>query len=145
MRIQNVNMAVPVGQPTANDAEALDTEISTEMDALRERCVQAIRQRSRFSLSTRQRELRTQQFDVELKGIVKKLASTACSDIADRGIRTDIRVRLYTDLSTIAQAISTEVEATSLRQRRWRKWTRAGFMAAVFTISLGMWLWLGQV
>lgn len=144
MRIQNINMAVPVGRPATPDTatETIEAEVSTEMDALRERCVQTVRQRSRFAFNQRQRTLRQQQLDVELKGIVKKLASAACSDIADRNIRADMRVRLYTDLTTIAQAISTELEELGIRRRRLRKWLYLSVPPTLLAASIGAGVWI---
>lgn len=142
MRIHNVNMAVPVGRPPASEREQLDAELTTEMQALRERCIQMIRQRGRFAFTERQRVLQQQQFEVEVKGIVKKLASAACVGISNRDMRTHARVKLYTDLSTIAQALTLEVELISARRRRRQQWLRAAVLLLNVAVGLVLYWWL---
>ncbi len=143
MRIQNVNMAVPVGSPAARntDHEEIEAELSAEMHALQDRCIHAVRQRSRLTFTQQQRHLRQQQFDVELKGIVKRLASSACSNIADRDVKADLRARLYTDLSTVAQTISKEAAAAGERHRRLKIWWGSAVMLMLTIAGVGVWLW----
>ena len=145
MRIHNVNMAVPVGQPDRDTTttETLASEVDAEMQALKMRCIQAVQQRGQWAFTQRQRQATQRQFDAELKNIVKKLASTACSDIADRDTKTQMRVRLYTDLSTVASALSTEVDSQINRTRQRKKWISAAAGVLLIGFTNAAWMWLG--
>jgi hypothetical protein len=140
MRIQNVDMAVPVGRPAMAAADNIQAELSTEMEALRQRCAHAIRQRCGRAWTAQQRTSRSNQFEVELKGIVKKLASTACSDISDRDARARMRISLYTDLSAIAQTICSEIDASHLRGRRRFRWLGGALLLAALCVSAAVWI-----
>ena len=141
MSIQNVNMAVPVGRPSAAQDKAIESEVDAELEALRERCVQAVRQRMQPARTARQRDSRQHQFDTALKGIVKRLASAACNDIEDRDAKAAMRVRLYTDLSTVAQSICTEVDDISRHQRRKQLWARCAFALVPVALGIAAWYW----
>ena len=119
MHIEDVDMAVPVGHPGTSAARDLETEISADMAALRERCVNVVQQRYKRTFTARNQMARKRQFEVELKGIIKRLASTACIGIPDRDIKANVRIRLYTDLCIVAQAFCDEMEA--IGQRRCRR------------------------
>ena len=140
MRIHNVDMAVPVGRPADTADDTIESEISAELEALRQRCARAVRQRCGWAWTAQQRTTRQQQFEVELKGIVKKLASTACSDVPDRDARASMRINLYTDLSAVAHTICGEIDASNQRERRRIKWLGGALLLAALTVSSAVWI-----
>ena len=142
MHIENVDMAVPVGHPGTPAAGDLETNISPEMAALRERCVNVVQQRYKRVFTARTRMARKRQFEVELKGIIKKLASTACIGIPDRDIKASVRIRLYTDLCTVTQAFCDEIEALGQRRRRRNRWLRAAMLLTVLATGVAFGLCL---
>jgi hypothetical protein len=133
MQIEDVDMSVPVGQPGRATPDDLEAEVSATVQALQERCITVVRQRSRWAFTRRSRVASQQQFTLELKGLIKKLASTACSDIRDRDAKATMRIRLYGDLSAVAQALCDEMEAISRRRRLQQSW----LLGILLVVALG--------
>lgn len=127
MTIENINMAVPVGRdPVAvvlNDPAAAElASEAAELESLTHGLLQAIRKLDKAAWSQKARARQQNQFDVEIKGLVKRLASSIASVIPDRQGRSDIRVRIYSDLIAMVSSASKDIASRSARRRTLRHW-----------------------
>ena len=123
MRIQNINMAVPVGSSAVDDGdEAVREEIAIEeaqLNHLIVACLEAVKKRHRWAWSSKARAAAEEQFKRELKGIVKRWISTSTEMVADRDTRGRLKVRQYSELVALALNMSSEADVRSARRYRW--------------------------
>jgi hypothetical protein len=127
MTIENINMAVPVGRDPVpvvlNDPAAAElASEAAELESLTHGLLQAIRKRDKTVWSQKARARQQNQFDVEIKGLVKRLATSIASVIPDRQGRSDIRVRIYSDLIAMLSAASKDITSRSARRQILRHW-----------------------
>lgn len=123
MRIQNINMAVPVASGTPDDSdEALREEIAVEeaqLNHLIVACLEAVKRRHRWVWSGKARAANEEQFKRELKGIVKRWVSTSTEMVNDRDTRGRLRVRQYSELVALALNMSADTDERAARRHRW--------------------------
>ena len=134
MQIQNIDMSVPVGQGTADPQEQAAVEVAADEAALGNLIavtLEAMRERTRFAWTAQSRSRRRDQFEREIKSIVKRLASSSASVISDRNGRAEVRVRLYADLSSLAGAVIAEIDHREARVRLLRKCAWIGAVGLV--------------
>ncbi len=98
--------------------------------------LQAARARGRISCRQRQRQKRLEQFEQTVKTLVKRIATEASSDIADRSERLDVRTRIYSGVMVLAKAISHDQRAMLDRSRTSRH--RSLILAALGLLGIGM-------
>lgn len=127
MTIEKINMAVPVGHdtdsPGHSDPAAVEVaDEAAELNTLIRGLLQAIHKREKVKLSEEARLLARNQFDVEIKGIVKRFVSNIASIVPDRQGRADIRVRMYADIMTAVKAASDDLTIRRAQRRTLHRW-----------------------
>jgi hypothetical protein len=137
MRIQTIEMSVPVGADSTDDEQS-DDQFSTDNEQL-EWLVSAFTGAHHkchlFAWSAKAKAAQLDQFEREIKGIVKRWATVTTDAIADRNTRKQLRVRIYQDLMLFAHEVIADMNTRRVRQYGVRYWCAGIIGVAVFTTA----------
>lgn len=134
MQIEHIDMSVPVARDRSkgkDNTEQPRSRADADLDAMAQALVQIVQQRVGFAWTARSRKQRHELFSREIKGIVKRLASTLAAVVMDRSSREEVRVRIYADTLTMINALTMAQDIRQARSRvvwRWC-WRIAGVLA----------------
>jgi hypothetical protein len=136
MQIQHIDMSVPVSRDTPDGEDITEQPTSradADLAAMAHALVQAVQHRSGFNWTAHGRVQRHQQFSREIKGIVKRLASTSAAVVKDRSSREEVRVRIYADTLAMFNALTMAQDVQQARDRVIRQWCWR--VAGIFALS----------
>ena len=112
MAIQHIDMAVPVGKAVGDkDAAARAAGDLAELEVMQARLRALVRATCSLEWRQSRRGQRQQQFDAEIRALIKKFSSAQAASIEDRNDRATVRAQLYTDLLALAQDLRMDVGA----------------------------------
>ena len=119
MRVQTIDMTVTVGGTPADDDELHDAIAIDEaqLDHMVVACLDAVQKRHRPAWSRRAYRARVEQFEREMKGIIKRWVSTTCEVVTDADTRKRLRVRQYGELALLMRQLSADTAARLARRR----------------------------
>lgn len=115
-----------------------------ELERMARAFLAAARSRDRLALTERTRRRRQENFELQLKRLVKTVASETAGTVPDRRARADVRTRIYAAMTVVVRLAAQDQRRTARRARLVLRWAMAsagvGAAGTLFTLKSNGWL-----
>jgi hypothetical protein len=146
MTTHNIDMAVPLRyvdskQGNTKEDTYLSAEVAqeaVELDQLVQEFLGILRDKNKASWTRKQQQQRTERFELQIKGLIKRFSSGVATVLDDRSSRVRLRTRVYTDLMSTLRILDSEHERSSAKKRKfdYLAWMFLGLSISAMVVTL---------